>query len=303
MGDDLIAAQSFSRRCESRLDQLLTVSSIDQTETIVALTAISSDAKAVNARAISRASQTALDELSSYHSGARLQGNLLVLNKLLAQYRSGLNDLMPEEDSSSDSNPAELDALERARQTLLPLIRFAPNSDDMGRLSSLCELNVHPDHIPPTKVMSFDTIMPTLTNDVLLAARHAGKSVSVSYAANGVSMIPDLTAALEHALLDICKHLIEQTVEPPNYRQAQGLSQSAQIAITAHRRDDSFSVLVTCEGHTVSHADISMLELEEFGGRLTQSADNGFVKIEIADLRTGSEMLARQNVTDKELSA
>lgn len=293
MGDNLLAARQFTDECHGHLVPLLSAPSLDKTHVTEVLSAIKCSAKDMNARAIFRAAQTAIEEFGNVQTAAQTTGALLALNKLVCQYTEGLNEVAPviNEETLQDIYEAERLQWREARETFLPLQRFAQNAEEASLLSVLA--NLHP-AIPGEKAVpsteSFDELMTDITDESLRNARESEKSVSVSYATDEILMDQDLADAAQAALIDICNGLIHRSVEDPKRRQTQGLSGAAHIAITAKRQGDFFDILVSCEGPAPSENLLtgSVFDaLREWGAELSVSGSEKLARVDISGLPVG----------------
>jgi len=176
----------------------------------------------------------------------------MALYKLVAQYAEGLNEIAPivsEKKLASRQDSLEAEYA-KARDTLIPLIKFSGNT--APALQRLAGLSVDtPVKIPEPQV-SFESLMPDVTNSALRAARTQGKSVSLSYAADGLSVADSQVDAVRGQLEDIVTRLVRTHIASPNNRLAKGLSRGGHIDISAQETANGLDISVECDGEIVT---------------------------------------------------
>lgn len=331
MGDDLTAARHFSTLCEDNL-RILTSPDTLRSDYLSSLTTIHDQAIALNARAISRAARLALDEHHHDLSRPRHQGNVLVLNKLIHQYRTGLEEIGSRQSETlltenmreakvETSDPTldrqardEVEAHIDAHETLKPLIKFAETESDRTSLLKLMSLHVvpSPQQVLDADMIEWETIIQNITAESLRMAREYNKTVSISHAGDMDEIDADIAASLEPVINDICASLVLNSVEDADLRQSRGLSRSAHIAITSRNQGSKFDVLIVCEGRSHAHIlwDNHVSEpIEKLGATLNKSYADGLARTEITGLPIhvklnsimGSTRL--KNVNQQELTA
>ena len=146
-GDDLVAARRFVNLCSNHMREIFSGGSLPLTDVINQLADIQSMAKIVQARAIYKAAQTVIDDLTKRHSVEECAGSVLELQGLIRQYEKGLNEIEPKvvaavvklasiTPSQNILPMAESTRQRRAAQILKPLIKFA-NPDEQSSLVQL----------------------------------------------------------------------------------------------------------------------------------------------------------------------
>ncbi len=291
-GDNLVAARQFASHCADTLRFLLTSGERETQTALQLLSVVRLEAQSMRARSISRMAQTAITEIGAGCPRARCDGTLLVLNKLVRQYRDGLDEIAPAmpQISTRTSKPetADAEALDRARQILLPLRKFAKPGAESQSIKTLLNLvPFTPAQMPEDPSDSFDVIMPAITNESLRKARIEKKSVSVSYASDEIRMDEALAKDVETALITICQNLVNRSVEAPLRRQNQGLSGAAHIAITAREKAKGFNILISCEGPMPSQnllLEPEVKRLQTYGAALSMTGHDMLTRIDIFGL-------------------
>ena len=252
IGDDLIEARDFVNSTIESMDILLSDARLNVELAQSKLKDIRLDARTLNAKGIARAAQSVLDSYRSGCSQPKIDGRLMALYKLVAQYAQGLDEIAPvisEQDLAAQQHNLET-RYQNARETLIPLIKFSGKT--APALQRLAGVNVD----VPTKTsdpqVSFESLMPDVTNSALRAARSQGKSVSVSYAADGLSIADSQVEAVRGQLEDIVSHLVRTHIASPNSRLAKGLSRGGHIDISATETSEGLDISVECDGETVT---------------------------------------------------
>ena len=256
IGDNLTDARTFVAFAMGAMDILLSDARLNAGLTQSTLKEIQAGAKPLQARGIYRAAQSVLDCYASTCSQPKIDGRLMALYKLVAQYGEGLDEIAPvitEEDQQQSlaSEQERLDArYAAAREALIPLIKFA--GDTAPALQRLAGVNVDlPNKITEPQV-SFESLMPDVTNSALRAARSQGKSVSVSYAADGLAVADSQVEAVRGQLEDIVTQLVRTRIASPSTRAAKGLSRGGHIDISAKETPKGLDISVECDGETVA---------------------------------------------------
>lgn len=290
-GDNLQDAQAFSGLCDATLSRLVESESYivttkdEKIYVLSALDTIQLEAKRVHARAISRATQTAIQGVQDLRDTKCQVRNLRDLMHLVRQYQTGLEEITSTQDKPAPAPHLVEDdqaAFETARNTLKSVIKHAGAERDISALSRLA--NWRPD---VQDDMSFDHVMPVLSDEILRAARKFNKSVSVSYSADEISMAPNFYYELTDIVANTAVWLVERAIKTPEQRLALGLGQSAHIALTARNSGHQFSILMSCDGD-INESDSAALpqlgNLSQHGGVLTCNASRGVVRVEISGL-------------------
>lgn len=252
IGDDLIEARDFVNTTIESMDILLSDARLNTELAQSKLREIRLDARTVSARGIARAAQSVLDCYKSTCSQPKIDGRLMALYKLVAQYAQGLDEIAPvvsEEVLAAQQGNLET-RYHNARETLIPLIKFS--GDTAPALQRLAGVNVDISTKTSEPQVSFESLMPDVTNSALRAARSQGKSVSVSYAADGLSVADSQVEAVRGQLEDIVTRLVRTHIASPNSRLAKGLSRGGHIDISATETSEGLDISVECDGEIVT---------------------------------------------------
>ena len=293
-GDDLIAARRFTNLCTGHMREIFSGGSLPLTDVITRLADIQSQAKIMQARAVYKSAQTVIDDLTKKCSVEACAGSVLVLQRLIRQYETGLNEVMPQVTATTvkpktQTHPRPISPInDRVEQSqaaaiLKPLIKFADPNEQV-HLVSLLSLAAN-DQVSKPKVRSnkIDSIMPSLTNNLLRRARTDGKSVSISYASDNSALDETILNQLQAQLESAGNTLIQTCVGTPSSRQEKGQSQSAHLAITSKADGDKLGVLISCDG-VAAHAlegDMVLPSLAELGVQSMISVKDGLTRFEI----------------------
>ena len=252
IGDDLIEARDFVNTTIASMDMLLSDARLNVELSQATLRDIRLDARTLNARGITRAAQSVLDCYKSSSSQPKIDGRLMALYKLVAQYAQGLDEIAPE--IPQQSPETRQDALEaqyaEACETLIPLIKFS--GDTAPALQRLAGLSPDMTVKTSTPQVSFESLMPDVTNSALRAARIQGKSVSVSYAADGLTVADSQVDTVRGQLEEIVTRLVQTHIASPNTRLAKGLSRAGHIDISAQATTEGLDISVECDGKIIT---------------------------------------------------
>jgi len=339
MGDDLTAARRFCNTVRSDMSALIDgvcARPCAAPDVLIrSLDSIQSGAKQLKARSIFRAAQTVVNAVNDRAPIPTVQGRILSLNKLIAQYETGLNDIAPRPANgvlADDDLPAllptgetDLDArYNAARDALAPMMglsRKGPERDNLVSLanfsdaelkdtvnrfeklqadgpsdivleslfSSDAEMEIEPAFSSPAlliesapaknaapditfsefpsdplftqpaalqsireidfaREIEFETLMPEFISQSLQEARQTDKTVSVSYAADGVCLDHSQSAAFKTLLTHIAKTLVGSVLERPETRRSRGASGAGHIAITASQSSTNIVISIECPG-------------------------------------------------------
>ena len=102
---------------------------------------------------------------------------------------------------------------------------------------------------PP--LVSFESLMPDITDAALRSARGQGKSVSISYAADNLLIEKSQVDQVQGELDRIVKRLVRGKINTPEHRQNAGLSRSGHIDISAKQSLTGLTISVICDGDTI----------------------------------------------------
>jgi hypothetical protein len=252
IGDDLIEARDFVNSTIASMDLLLSDARLNIELAQSKLRDIELDAKTLRAKGISRAAKAVLTCYESGHSQPKIDGRLMTLYKLVAQYAEGLNEIAPvvtEETIQEERRELE-DRHAKARETLIPLIPLA--GDSAAALKRLAGLSADITIRASEPHVSFESLMPDITNSALRTARNQGKSVSLSYAADGLALANSQVETVREQLEDIVTRLISTQIATPSRRISKGLSRGGHIDISAQETAEGLDISVECDGKTVS---------------------------------------------------
>ena len=274
IGDDLTEARDFVTWTMDAMDVLLSDARLNIELAQSTLRDIKIDAKTLHAKGISRATQSVLDCYETGCSQPKIDGRLMSLYKLVIQYSEGLDEIAPvvtEEALASKQDTLEA-RYETARETLIPLLKFA--GDTAPALQRLAGLSSDLPKKVSEPQISFESLMPDVTNSALRTARTQGKSVSVSYAADGLSVANSQVEAVRGQLEDIVTRLVKTRIASPNRRAAEGLPRGGHIDISATNTPEGLDISVQCDGETVAL-------FPEPAKPETQIADGGFIDMDM----------------------
>jgi two-component system chemotaxis response regulator CheY len=199
------------------------------------LSIIQRQAKRARARAVYRSAQDALGLIQRCNAHMpidwkRVDGRLFVLNKLLGQYETGLNEIAPvalndtdvqTETAETEPGPAFDPVQAIARETLTALLPHA-SDDERDALSRLMDIDTRvaqsieedisePEPVSvaePAKADRIEWIMPDLVQSLLALGREYGKIVSVSHSLDDVLIKADQTDTVIQRLHDRLGDLI-----------------------------------------------------------------------------------------------
>ena len=252
IGDNLIEARDFVNTAMASMDILLSDTRLNIDLAQTTLKEIQLDARTLSAKGIARAAQSVLDCYKIKCSQPKIDGRLMALYKLVTQYAEGLNEISPvisDTDIAAQQETLE-ESFATARETLTPLLRFA--GDYTPALKRLAGLPLDLCARPAEPHFSFESLMPDVTNSALRTARTQGKSVSVSYAADGLTVASSQVEAVRGQLEDIVIRLVNTQISTPNRRAAKGLPRGGHIDISAKNTANGLDISVQCDGETVT---------------------------------------------------
>ncbi len=272
-GDDLIAARRFMNLCRNHMSEMFSGGEVPMEDVVMRLSEIQSQAKLMRARYIYKSAQTVIDDLTRHRSPTDCASSVLVLQKLINQYESGLSEIAPQispvvkSEKTNPVGPAIVSELTRqieTARTLVPLIKYANKEDrpslfklvnlaaNRGKADSKTQVYSRKNMIPRAGLVSdleqFDVILPALTNGWLREARSQGKSISVSSACDDALVASDILNKIQSGLRGFGEILISESVGTPETLEAKGLSRSAHMAVTARFKQKTLTVLLSCGG-------------------------------------------------------
>ena len=275
MGDDLKVAGEFITSAMSQMDNLLAELRLDAKRALPIVTALSASAKTAQARGIFRAAQRVIDSYENGYSQPKIDGRLMSLYKLVVQYHSGWEEIAPQEQVQAPiiaPTPITAEHIEEdyagAKATLAELMPFA--GQESARLSALMgishDLRPAQERPMPAPLTAFETIMPDLINEALRFARIQGKSVSLSYAAEGLQLSTVELAAAYIRLEDVITDFINRKIEAPSQRVQKSLPRGGHIDISVTETGTQTKLSISCEG------ELKEIELRKSPAPRLQSA-------------------------------
>lgn len=253
LGDDLEQARIFSTSALADMDKLLSDFRLDTARATKTLLNIQIEAKKMQARGIYRAAHSVVESYQNSHKQPKIDGRLMALYKLVAQYSAGLDEIAPIMNSDTEAASPELSlapqvTYNKAKKTLTELLPFA-KSHKLS-LQRLMNLNLDaPAHTTPQ--ISFESLMPEITDTALRNARGQGKSVSISYAAEHLYLEDSQVEQIRIELDKIVERLVRNKIATPEQRQNAGLPRSGHIDVSAERSAKGLDISVLCEGETI----------------------------------------------------
>lgn len=249
---------------------------LGQKRTITALHSIKFAANSVQARGVYRAANFCETICSSIdgEGGPRLRGSLAGLKNLIFQYADGLFEIDPEFKASilTRKEPLETESKivstgaehndnlgaiclqakhEQAQKVLKPLLLLVKSENSHQALETLMAIDLRKDETPaaaPTPVVpqrisvKFENLMRPITNLVLSEARHSGKQVSISYAADFDELGLSMANRVQEFLEILCLNIVANGV-PAN--------QSTQISLTGQDKEKEHTFSVNWRGYDV----------------------------------------------------
>ncbi len=304
-GDDLIAARRFTNLCRDHMSEIFSGGKLPLLDVIERLSQIQSQAKLMHARSIYRSAQDVIDDLTRRQCAQACTSSVLVLQKLIHQYETGLSEIAPVAEqvvSKTILNPvgpavvSELAAQKQARKVLAPLVKFADDKDQQNLISLIKfaanEARPRPVISQSLAKQKIDVILPSLTNHWLRLARTQNKSISVSSAFDSAYLAPGRLKHLQTGLKHFGELLITQSVETPEKREARGLSRSAHLALTARLSGQGLGVLLSCEGIELRSSDFNLIAqtLNKAAGITTEMTfEADLIRLELSNLLLDSQ--------------
>jgi|GEM_PF-3127837 len=153
---------------------------------------------------------------------------------------------------SEDDLSTLSDAHSKAGQVLVPLLKFVKDARKKTALDRLVLHSAPRGGVTQNKTLSFENILPSVTNSILTDARQLGKNVSVSYLDNDMQ-IPDAhVEPLKTSLKELGRYLVRECLETPTVRSLRGQSSVGQISITAQSNAQSLEITLTCQGTEIA---------------------------------------------------
>lgn len=197
-----------------------------------------------------------------------------------------------------------------AKTHLEPLIAFAPESRQRAALQHLSQIHSQQVANKPSQAkvpkrrletVEFEALMPEITNVVLTSARHLGKTVSISYAANGVRIGPDMANTLRPALIDLCSLLVSRSLETPQVRRDRGESGAGHVSLIANLSQGRVTITAECTGRDIDKSNLNLpnwKKLNEVGAQIKLGREDNRFYMNIADIPTYLHGEKGQNTSD-----
>jgi len=254
----------------------------DKTNT--ALSAIKMTASTVQARGVYRAVVLCEDVLArlTTDSMTKMTSSLVELNRLVHLYADGLFEIDPEfaeiinqpEEAIKAIPEADIglsDAHADAVKTLSPLIGRVQDTKLRDALTSLMQpVSVNGTRLSDRKTMSLDALIQPISNLVLSEARHCGKVVTVSYAADFADLSFEVAETVQDILEAACLKIVTHGIPKPSQTK---LGTTPQISLTGQSRGANILFSVSWMGESIDTPDNptagfqnQMKALEQRGG-------------------------------------
>ena len=252
LGDDLDNARTFVTSAISDMDLLLTDVRLDHKRAIDILSALKAEAKGMKARGISNAAKAVIEGYQNQHQQPKIDGRLMALYKLVVQYSDGLDEIAPIvtplSDSSIKSNDRTAEHYKIAKMTLTELLPIAGQHAPTLQHLMTIDVTEKPEAVPQ---VSFESLMPEVTDTALRNARGQGKSVSISYAAENLFIENSQVDQVRDELDRIVQRFVKGKIGTPEQRKNAGLPRSGHIDVSAKHGSKGLNISVLCEGETI----------------------------------------------------
>ena len=193
---------------------------------------------------------------------------------------------------------------------LEPLIAYAPEARQRAALHRLSQIhgaqNARAAVTPKVprrglETVEFEALMPEVTNVVLTTARHMGKTVSISYAANGVRIGPAMAETLRPALIDLCSLLVSHSLETPQVRRERGQSGAGHVSLIARLNQGKIMITAECTGRDIDKPDLNSSHwktLYDAGVQIKLGREDNRFCLNITDIPTYLHGRKDQNLSD-----
>lgn len=251
-GDDLDKACQFAMTTLTDMDLLLSDYRLDSKPAIKTLLAIQVEARKMQARGIYRAAQSVIESYRNQHKQPKIDGRLMILYKLVVQYNEGVEEIMPLLPAAPSNDTlrhhARQPSYDEAKAMLRELMPLA--GAQRGPLERLMSLG-SPAPVVTTPQVSFESLMPEITDSALREARGHDKSVSISYAAEHLFIEDSQVERVRTELSKLIGRLVRHKIQTPEQRQNAGLPRSGHIDVSAAQGKTGLSIAVLCEGETI----------------------------------------------------
>ena len=252
LGDDLDNARKFVTSAISDMDLLLTDVRLNRKRAIEILSALKAEAKSMKARGISNAAKAVIEGYQDQHRQPKIDGRLMALYKLVVQYSDGLDEIAPVVPPLSEpimeSNDRTVEHYKIAKMTLTELLPIAGQHAPTLQHLMTIDVTEKPETVPQ---ISFESLMPEVTDTALRNARGQGKSVSISYAAENLFIENSQVDQVRDELDRIVQRFVKGKIGTPEQRKNAGLPRSGHIDVSAKHGSKGLNISVLCEGETI----------------------------------------------------
>jgi len=304
-GDDLIAARRFMDLCQSHMSEIFSGGEIPMADVVTHLDEIQSRAKLMKARSIYKSAETVIKDLTKRRSVTACASSVLVLQKLIRQYETGLSEIAPVSRPLSERpvvdlpfGPelvSELTRQKTAAEILTPLVKFA-DPDNHPSLLKLVSMAANQSRAgktvsetlseTPSESERLDMMMPSITNHWLRLSRTQNKSISVSTALDEAFIKVSRLKALQGQVKFLGETLVAQSVERPDVRAEKDLNRSAHIAVTGRISGKTYEFSISCEGLEPAQSSIAIINdaLRKAGMQTYSNYQSGRFKFDITGI-------------------
>lgn len=137
-----------------------------------------------------------------------------------------------------------------------------------------------PEPAAPRRVLTVQTLVPTLQRGVDDACEQSGKTVRLHCTGTDMTIDGDLLDRLGHPLLHVLRNAVDHGIEPPATRVHRGKDASGQISLAVRREDGHLVIRCTDDGGGLDYDAVR--ETAESLGII--DADDGLSREELARL-------------------
>jgi hypothetical protein len=282
-----------------------------------ALDAIKAAAASVQARGVYRAAILCEDVLSRLtpDNTVKMNSALVELHRLVHLYANGLFEIdpefatllhQPEAIPQLDTHLSEIHA--KAVQTLSPLAHRVDDIDLRNALKTLMQpVPIGSPEKPDRKTMSLDALIQPISNLVLSEARHCGKIVTVSYAADFADLTFEVAETIQDILEAACLEIVSQGIAKSSKTE---FGSTPQISLTGQSQGGNVLFSISWTGLKIdavasSHLGLNtqMKILEQRGGTYSfnklalsdnlKSRHTLYIKMPIADVAGFNSVISK----------
>lgn len=284
-----------------------------------ALDVIKTTSASVHARGIYRAAILCEDVLSRLTPDNTMKMNsaLVELKQLINLYAGGLFEIDPEfavlvyqPDSNTQADTHLSDAHAQAVQTLSPLVYGVEDKKLRSALKTLMRpVQIYSAEKPGCKTMSLDALIQPISNLVLSEARHCGKIITVSYAADFTELSFETAETMQGILEASCLKVVSQGIPKPSKIEH---GSTPQISLTGQSRGGNILFSISWMGTGLDALDSSesafnsqMSKLVQQGGTYSinhlalsdnlKSRHTLYIKLPIASTAGFNSIMSQKN--------